>query len=404
MLLKIAFRNIFRNRRRSLITLMVLVMGATGLILFRGYTEMSFYGLRESAIRNNYGHVQVYGPGYLEGESQKPLEHGLENLEAVRSEIEADSRVKMTAAQITLMGLVSNGDKSETFIATAVEPEKDRNMGFRRLDKGEFLTEEEWDAVLVGKGLAKSLRVEPGDYLTLMTTTVTGSLNGMDVRVAGIFTTGVKEYDDRAIKMPIAGAQQFLVTDKIEKLLVILHDTRDTQAFQNHLGTLFNQNNSGLETRNWSDLATYYHQVRLIFSGIFGFIGTVVLLIVILSVSNTIIMSIFERTREIGTLMAIGTTRRRVWGLFLVEGLLIGLIGGVLGIAIGAGASGLVNLAGIQMPPPPGFSEGYPLRVMLTPPILVTVFILSLVTATVSSVYPALRASRLNIVDALGHI
>jgi len=156
--------------------------------------------------------------------------------------------------------------------------------------------------------------------------------------------------------------------------------------------------------RDWSALATYYHQVRNIFNGIFGFLGIIVFLIVIVSVANTIILSIFERTREIGTLMAMGTRRRQIWAMFFLEGLLIGVVGGLLGIAVGSGVGELINQAHIQLPPPPGYTTGYQLRIMLKPSILITVMVLSSVTATMASVLPAIKASRLKIVDALGHI
>jgi putative ABC transport system permease protein len=115
-------------------------------------------------------------------------------------------------------------------------------------------------------------------------------------------------------------------------------------------------------------------------------------------------MSVFERTREIGTLMAIGTPRGTVWRMFLLEGVFIGLLGGVLGLAAGALAAVAINHANLMLPPPPGYTEGYSLRVMMQTPTLVTAFLISLVTATLSSIVPALKASRLAIVDALGHI
>src|SRR5258708_28819995 len=116
MLTRLAFRNLFRNGRRSAITLLVIVFGAVGLILFGGYKTVPFRNLRESTIRGRLGHLQVYRRGFSKAEGAKPLEYGLENPDAVRRVIERDPRVKMTAAQITLMGLISNGDKSETFL------------------------------------------------------------------------------------------------------------------------------------------------------------------------------------------------------------------------------------------------------------------------------------------------
>jgi putative ABC transport system permease protein len=403
MLTRIALRNLFRNRRRSAITLAVIVFGAVGLILFGGYKALTFQGLRESTIRR-IGHLQIHRAGYSAAESQKPLELGLENAEAIRAEVQRDPRVRDTAAQITLVGLAGNGDKSETYLATAVEPEKDRAARGYTLLAGAELPAGEQDAVLVGRGLAASLHVQPGQYLTLMTTTVTGSLNAMDVRVAGIVVTGVRDYDDRAIRMPIAGAQELLQTAKIEKLLVFLHRTADTSAVERDLARTFAAKKWTLEMTSWPQLASFYQQVVRLFNGIFGFLGVIVFGIVVFSVANTIVMSIFERTREIGTLLAIGTTRGRVWRMFFLEGLLTGAIGGLLGVAAGVAAAQLINAGDVMLPPPPGFTTGYPLRILIEGPVLASAFLISLVTATVSSILPALKASRLPIVDALGHI
>ncbi|HVT45177.1 MAG TPA: FtsX-like permease family protein [Thermoanaerobaculia bacterium] len=404
MLTRIAFRNILRNRRRSAITLLVVVFGAVAIVVFGGYKAVTFRNLRESTIRGRLGHLQVYAHGYSTAEAQKPLEYGLERSEEIRTLIEEDARVRMTAAQIGLMGLVSNGEKSETFLGTAVEPAKDQVMGSQRLVAGTYLPEGELDAVILGKGLAASMNASPGDYLTIMTTTTGGALNAMDVRVAGIFMSGVKEYDDRAIKMPIEGARQLLQTDKVEKLLVFLHSTDETTSVAADLAAAFAARGWRLEMKNWLQLATFYHQVVNLYNGIFGFLGIVVFAIVILSVTNTIAMSIFERTREIGALMAIGTTRARIRRIFLLEGLFIGIIGGALGLLAGGLLAQIINHGNIMLPPPPGYTVGYRLELLLQPGILLTAFVIAVVTSTLSSVVPAIKASRLKIVDALGHI
>lgn len=399
MLLRLALRNIFRNRRRSAITLAVIVFGAVGLILFGGYKAVTFEGLRESTIRGRLGHLQVFGGGY-DPRAQKPLERALENIEGLRRTIEADGRVESTAAQITLTGLISNGDRSETFVATAVEPEQDRRMRGQRVVEGTLLPDDP-DAVVLGKGLAQAMNARPGDYLTLMAPTVTGSLNAIDVRVAGIFQTGVKELDERAVKLPIGSAQRLLQTTKVEKLLVFLRDTDSTAAVRADLAVRLG---GAVELKSWTELASFYHQVVLLYNGIFGFLGLIVAAIVVFSVANTIVMSIFERTREIGTLMAMGTTRGRIWRMFLLEGLLTGVIGGIAGVAAGALVATLINSGDITLPPPPGYTVGYKLNILLERPVLVTALVISIVTATVSSIVPALKASRLKIVDALGHI
>ena len=404
MLTRIAFRNIFRNLRRTLITMMVLVFGVVAMMMFGGYKEINFWGIREGAARARFGHLQIYSKGFAEADSQRPLAHGLRNVNGLRKEIEKDPRVELTAAQISMMGLITNGDKSEAFLATAVEPSRDRAMPTQRMDQGVYLSDDEQDAIIIGAGLAKSMKAATGDSLTLMTTTANGSLNALDVTIAGVFSTGMKEYDERAIKIPLAAAQRLLQTDKIEKLLVVLRKTDDTDAVKKDLEALFVSAHGNFEMRTWWELAGFYHQVVMLYNGIFGFLGAVIAVIVVLSVANTILMSAFERTREIGTLMAIGTERSRIWKIFLLEGLFVGVIGGLAGLALGGGIALLINNVHIELPPPPGYTSGYRLQIMLNASIVITSFLLAACTATISSVVPAFKAARLRIVDALGHI
>ena len=120
--------------------------------------------------------------------------------------------------------------------------------------------------------------------------------------------------------------------------------------------------------------------------------------------ANTIAMSTFERTREIGTLMAVGTTRMQIWRMFFAEGMLLGLLGGILGLTAGALLALVINNGNVMLPPPPGYTVGYRLQILLQPPVMVTAFLIALVTSTLSSIVPAFKASRMKVVDALGHI
>ena len=168
---------------------------------------------------------------------------------------------------------------------------------------------------------------------------------------------------------------------------MLLKRTKDTADAKKDITAALTAKHFDFELRDWLELATFYHQVVALYNGIFGFLGWVVFVIVILSVSNTVMMSILERTREIGTMLAIGTTRARVWAMFLMEGLLLGIIGGALGLVFGSGLTTLINHVDIQMPPPPGYTLGYLPRIMLSPSILGTTFVISVVTATLSSVF-----------------
>jgi putative ABC transport system permease protein len=158
-----------------------------------------------------------------------------------------------------------------------------------------------------------------------------------------------------------------------------------------------------VEILTWSDLAAFYHQVRGLFSGIFGFLGLIITALVVLSAGNAMTMTVMERVKEIGTLLAVGTTRLRVLLMFVVEGLALGAIGGLLGLALGWTAAIILTRADVMMPPPPTFTRGFPLEIDVVPSLYVAVLVLMVFTLGVAAVLPAARAARLRITDALGH-
>jgi putative ABC transport system permease protein len=141
--------------------------------------------------------------------------------------------------------------------------------------------------------------------------------------------------------------------------------------------------------------------VRALFSRIFNTLTVIVSVIVVLGIANTMTMAVFERTREIGTIMALGARRRRVVGMFVVEGAFLGVVGGLLGLAVGVVLARAISAYGIQMPPPPGSTRGFVAEILLVPEIFARAFVLSVATAIASSLYPAWRASRLDVVEAL---
>jgi putative ABC transport system permease protein len=404
--IKLATKNVFRNRRRTIITGFVLVFGATALILAGGFIAFSFRGLRESTIHGQLGHIQIYNKDFFQKEEEKPLEFGLENVQELKRKIQTQSNVRFTMARIEFMGLISNGDKSVAFLGRGVEPEKELKLADFALDvnQGKFLGETPENKleteVILARGLAKSLKAKIGDYLTLMTTTTKGALNAMDVKVAGIYSTGIPEYDERALMVNLQAAQQLLSTTKATKLVVVLDETEKTEVISAAIEKLF----PDIRVKRWYDLATFYNAVVLLYNAIFGFLGFIIFVIVILSSSNTMMMSIFERTKEIGTQLAMGTSRARLLINFLYEGLIIGVLGALIGLLTALVLGTIINHAGVTMPAPPGSTRGYPLLIDNVLMIYIGVFILIAMTTVVSTIIPALKASRLKIVDALGHI
>jgi putative ABC transport system permease protein len=404
--IKLAFKNVFRNRRRTIITGLILVFGATALVLAGGFIAFSFRGLRESTIHGQLGHIQIFNKEYFQRDEEKPLELGLENIQELKQKILTQRNVRFTMARIEFMGLISNGDKSVAFIGRGVEPDKELKLADFAIDvdQGKFLGEtlenKMETEVILAKGLAKSMRAKIGDYLTLMTTTSKGALNAMDIKVAGIYSTGIPEYDERALMINLQSAQQLLCSSKVTKLVVVLDETEQTDVVSAGIKKI----SPDIQVKPWSELATYYNAVVRLYNAIFGFLGFIIFVIVILSSSNTMMMSIFERTKEIGTQLAVGTSRARLVINFLYEGLIIGVLGGLIGLLTAFILGTIINYADVVMPAPPGSTRGYPLLIDNVFVIYLGVFILITMTTVVSTIIPALKASRLKIVDALGHI
>ncbi len=404
--MKLATKNVFRNRRRTIITGLVLVFGATALILAGGFISFSFRGLRETTIRGQLGHIQLYTKEFLEREEERPLELGLENVPELKKKIAAEADVRFTMARVEFMGLISNGDKSAAFLGRGVEPEQETKLAGYALavDTGRFLGEtkenEKENEVILARGLAKSLKAGIGTYLTLMTTTSKGALNALDVKVAGIYSTGIPEYDERALMVHLRTAQELINSQKVTKLVVVLNETEKTDDVAISLEKLF----PSLRAKRWYEMATFYNAVVRLYNTIFGFLGVIIFIIVVLSSSNTMMMSIFERTREIGTQLAVGTSRARLLVNFLYEGLVIGVLGALLGLVLAYVLATLINASGTTMPAPPGMTRGYSLIVDKVPSIFAGVFVLISLTTVVSTIIPAFKASRMKIVDALGHI
>lgn len=401
----IASRNVLRNKRRTGITVSAIAFGSVALITFGGYMDYAFWGLRETTIRNHLGHLQITRPGYLEKRLSQPRAVLLDasQVSTVERIVASWPEVEMLSRRLEISGLIGNGEVTVPFVGRGIEPEKEgAALSFLTVLSGSPLAVADADEILVAKGLAAALEVKPADRVILLTTTLSGTINGSDVTVAGIFETGSEDFDQRAILLPLPVAQRLIQSDRVDKVVLLLKQTELTDPIAGRLSPELARAGLLLEVRRWSDLASFYHRVVRIYEGMYRFVKVVIALIVILSITNTMMMAIFERTREIGTVMALGVGRGRVVELFLLEGLLIGLVGGAVGTVAGIGVCHLVNaFGGIALSPPPGASRGYIVFLNIVPRVLLFAFASSVLTALLSSLYPAVRAARMQVVDAL---
>ncbi len=403
--LLLAFRNVFRNRRRTAMTLVIVSGGVTALLLAGGFFALMFLGLRENTIQNGLGHLQIYNARSFTTEERRTLDNGLSDYQKIIAATEGSQYVRGVAPRIEFFGMISNGLKSPTYIAMALDPAADDKMGFRpQLLSGRNLAAQEKGGheVILGSGLARSLDAKLGDSLTMLAVTPDGALNGIDVEVVGVFTTGFKEMDDRALRLTIPAAQQLLETDKVTKLVVGLDHTDHTDAA--HAALTARLGRPDVTVKKWGELATVYQQVALMFGAIFLFMCTIVFFMVVMSSANTMLMATFERTREIGAMLAMGTPRLWIWALFVTEGVLTGVLGAVTGLLVGNGLIALINRANLQVPVLPGNTQGFTFHIMHVPALMIGASLLVIFTLALASVVPAIRASRVRIVESLAHV
>jgi putative ABC transport system permease protein len=404
-LMLFALRNLGRNKRRTIAMVGVVALGTAALLLAGGYAAATFSGLRDSTIRNGLGHLQVGAPGFADDQSAT-LANGLANVDTHRTAIGRDPRVRAVAARIEFTGLASTGDTSVAVLGRGIEPDQEYSRaGFTpRMISGRPVSPGGTHEAIAAAGLARTLSLEVGDRLTVLSTTVDGAINGIDTEVVGIYTTGVRELDERSLVVRLDTAQRLLNSTRVSKLVVLLDAAESTAPVIETLHQTLNAAARSVDIRSWSELASFYHQVRGLYSGIFGFLGVIIAGLVILSAGNAMTMTVMERVREIGTLRALGTSRARVMGLFVVEGLGLGALGGLLGVAIGGGSALVLSNAGIIMPPPPTFTTGFPLQIDIVAVLYWGVFSVMVATVALAALMPAARAGRLRITDALGHV
>jgi len=404
MYLKLAFKNIFRNKIRSAITLGAISFGCVSLIIMGGFIEDSFMQLRESYIKSFLGHMQVHKKGFFEKGSATPYDYMIAEYEEILTKIKTTDGVSHVTPRLNFSGLVSTGETTVSFIGQGIDPEGEAKIStFVEMLHGESLTKDDSFDAILGLGLANSTGTTPDSTVILLTNTMSGSMNALDVNIKGVFRTSSKPFDDRALRVPLKTAHRLLRTDEVQSLVVLLDRTEDTDRVKAVLQKRFKEDGDDLEVIAWYEMADFYNKTVDLYERQFLVLKLIIGIVVVLSIFNTMNMSVMERVGEVGTIMALGTRRSGVVRLFMLEGLILGILGGLIGVVSGYILANLISYIGIPMPPPPGGTMHWTATIIIVPYMFAFVFVLAIATSLFSSVYPAFKASKLEISEALRH-
>lgn len=412
-MLRIALRNVFRNRRRTLLSLLLIALGTASLLVFKGYFDFIDWGMGLQAV-DEYGHLQIADARYWEGTAEG-YEYLIskEKLDQILTILKSDPDFEDVTVRLTFTGLVGTDKKSSVFVATGVEPGKEIASFASLLSEGNDLKPGDQNTVLLGVGLAKSLGIQredlhpanglPGPPLVVMATSASGQYNARNLFAVGFLETGQPEVDSRIAAVPLAFAQSILNTQSVEKVIVQLKSVQATEPAKKRIERALSEVGLNLTIKTWDDLAIFRRQAVAWFGAIYRFMSVAIFVLVFFSILEVMTMSFFERMREIGTIRAIGTKRSQVFGIFLSEGLFIGVIGGLIGLGLGWLVGWLVNRADLRYVPP-GWSIEVPLGIRLVIANAIVPFLTAAFSTVVSTLYPALRAARIRVVEALRYI
>ncbi len=397
---KLALRNVLRHKARTGMTLLAIIAGVAGLILSGGFVHDIFTQLGEVLIHSQSGHIQLSRAGYFEHGMRSPEKYLISDPEPLRKAIVGIQGVDDVMGRLYFAGLLNNGHSDLPIIGEGVAPAHEARLGSGMvLTAGRKLSETDEHGMMIGDGLAHALKLKPGDWATVVINTPEGAMNSLEFKVVGVFQTFSKDYDARAVRIPLAAAQEMLATRGINTLVVALKRTEDTKRVAADLDRRYSDR--GFEVKTWLQLNDFYTKTVEMYDGQFGVLRIIILLMVLLSVVNSVNMSVFDRVGEFGTMMALGNRSRNVFNLIILENAIIGLTGASAGVIIGIMLALIISAIGIPMPPPPNADLSYVAHIRIVPSVVAGAFAVGLIATIVAAFMPASGVSRIPVVDAL---
>lgn len=326
---KLAWRNMWRNWRRTLIASIAIILSMILLIFFQAFmdgTDQAIYG---NTVRLYGGHVLVHAPGYREKSTRLPL-LPVADVEAVITAVSQQPNVLSVSRRINTGGLISNRNASQGVNITAIEPAREANTSLvaENLIAGRFLTPEDGDNIIIGQTLAEDMNVTVGDRVSLLGRRTDGSMRQRSMTIVGIFSLGLGDAEKGFVFMNLPTAQTlYNLRGQVTEVAVIMEDIGQGEQLIDMLAPQFpNHEVDSIYTLRpeFAEALATDRMFGLLFGGILLVMGGIGIL-------NLMMMAVFERTREMGVLAAMGMTGRQIMGLFVLEGAFIGLLGAVIG-------------------------------------------------------------------------
>lgn len=403
MFLKIAARNVLRNKRRTAFSLGVTALGVAILYFVMGFITESFESIKINLARE-IGAVQIADATLFDNKTER-YEYLIppQTLEQIVVLLQDDPRVTGYTWTLGFAGLIGNEKNSTLVVGRGLIPGNPIEDYSRVVVDGRPLTHDGTPQILIGRRLAEKLNVRPGDIINVASGTASGAFNAASAQIVGTIRYNNITQEGQIGIVNLEFAQQLLRTQGIERVIIQLKDLDQAEAFAQEIKARLAAAGIALDARPWQRLTTFYDSIRAFWSVFAAFTTMGVFVLVFFSVLEVLTMSFLERTREVGTIRAIGTNRSQVFRIFIAEGTILGVLGGLLGVAVGTILGLWLNSAAITWLPP-GALDPAPVQIAVNLSVAVVPFFTALISTLLGTLYPAWKTARQNVVEALSYV
>ncbi|HMR97880.1 MAG TPA: ABC transporter permease [Anaerolineales bacterium] len=396
---KLAYRNIGRNKTRSLLSSLAVAGGMALLLLMVSVMEGEMRGALANTIRLQSGHLQIRPMSYEEGKISLKWDDLIAEPEAVAQTIKTLPEVITATPRLIASGILSLKNESKGVQIIGIDPTSDANLPFREgLLTGEFIHPDDREGIMIGNTLAEKLKLAVGDGVNLLVNTSNGDVDEQSFTVRGIFTTRTPGFDELNVLMPISKAQAFTATENHASTIFVLLQKNEqaepvARAIQSSL----------YKALTWQDQNEFIVQFEDYAGAFMIVLYLIVLGITATVVTNTLVMAVFERTREIGILAAIGMKGRGIMAQFLAEAALLATGGVIGGLIIGGAMVAYFTINGIYIGDYGITGALFEDRIYahLTFENTIVLGIVTYIITLAASLYPAILAARMEPVEAL---
>ncbi|HEX9902424.1 MAG TPA: ABC transporter permease [Acidobacteriota bacterium] len=346
LMLRLAFRNIFRQKRRSLLTFLTILFGFVLSSLVIGMTFGTFNGVVNTFTRTNLGHIQIHEKDYLD---RPALYRTVDDIPRISRLLGSLPEVEAWAPRCYAAGLASLGDRTSGVQVIGIDPERENGASRfnKKIKEGRLFRPDSYREVILGTGLAKYLKARLGDEVVIVSQAADGSIANDAYRLVGLLESGSVESDRVAFYMPIKSAQELFALDgRAHEIIIVARRLDQVDALAGRITA--GLQNPGLSAQTWKEYARSFYQYMMRDRRSHRTMTYIILMIVAIGVLNTILMSVLERRREYGLLKAVGTKPRHIFALILLEANILALLAVAAGSVLALALNGYLAVHGFR--------------------------------------------------------